>query len=57
MFYPKKKFAELSENMGWEFWDPGSGKKLIPDPGSRGQKSTESRILIFSPGFLYHNRL
>ncbi len=27
-------------------WDPGSGirKKLIPDPGSRGQKGTGSRI-------------
>ncbi len=28
------------------FWDPGSGKNLfyIPDPGSRGQKGTRSRI-------------
>ncbi len=28
--------------------DPGSGKNLflIPDPGSRGQKGTESRIWI-----------
>jgi len=27
-------------------WDPGSGirKKPIPDPGSRGQKGTRSRI-------------
>jgi hypothetical protein len=25
-------------------WDPGSGKKTIPDPGSRGQKGTVSRI-------------
>jgi hypothetical protein len=25
-------------------WDPGSGKKPIPDPGSRGQKGTGSRI-------------
>jgi hypothetical protein len=25
-------------------WDPGSGKKSIPDPGSKGQKSTGSRI-------------
>jgi hypothetical protein len=24
--------------------DPGSGKNLIPDPGSRGQKGTGSRI-------------
>jgi hypothetical protein len=27
-------------------WDPGSGKKPIPDPGSRVQKSTGSRIRI-----------
>jgi hypothetical protein len=29
-------------------WDPGSGKNLfrIPDPGSRGQKGTGSRIRI-----------
>jgi hypothetical protein len=29
-------------------WDPGSGKNLfrIPDPGSRGQKVTGSRIRI-----------
>ena len=33
-------------------WDPGSGprsgirKKPIPDPGSRGQKGTGSRILL-----------
>jgi hypothetical protein len=29
-------------------WDPGSGiwKKPIPDPGSRGQKGTGSRIWI-----------
>jgi hypothetical protein len=25
-------------------WDPGSGKNPIPDPGSRGQKGTGSRI-------------
>ncbi len=25
-------------------WDPGSGKKPILDPGSRGQKGTGSRI-------------
>ncbi len=25
-------------------WDPGSGKKPIPDPGSRGQKGTGSQI-------------
>jgi hypothetical protein len=30
------------------FWDPRSGirKKPIPDPGSRGQKGTGSRIRI-----------
>jgi hypothetical protein len=27
-------------------WDPGSGKKPIPDPGSRYQKGTGSRIRI-----------
>jgi hypothetical protein len=26
-------------------WDPGSGKKPIPDPGSRGQKSSGSATL------------
>jgi hypothetical protein len=28
-------------------WDPGSGKP-IPDPGSRGQKGTGSRIRILN---------
>jgi hypothetical protein len=32
-------------------WDPGSGKKLIPVPGSRGQKGTGSRIRIRNTGF------
>jgi hypothetical protein len=27
-------------------WDPGSGKKPIPDPGSRSQKGTGSQIRI-----------
>jgi hypothetical protein len=33
-------------------WDPGSGKNLfrIPDPGSRGLKSTGSRIRIRNTG-------
>jgi hypothetical protein len=33
-------------------WDPGFGirKKPIPDPGSRGQKGTESRIRIRNTG-------
>ncbi len=37
-----KKFFKI-----WS-WDPGSGirKKIIPDPGSRGQKGTGSRIRI-----------
>ncbi len=34
-------------------WDPGSGKNLhIPDPGSRGQKGTGSRIRIRNTGIL-----
>ena len=38
-------------------WDPGSGKNLfrIPDPGSRGQKGTGSRIQIRNTGsFCYY---
>jgi hypothetical protein len=33
-------------------WDPGSGirNKPIPDPGSRGQKDTRSRIRIRNTG-------
>jgi hypothetical protein len=33
-------------------WDPGSGKNLFrnPDPGSRGQKGTGSRIRIRNTG-------
>ncbi len=38
-------------------WDQGSGKKLIPDPGSGGKKSTESRISIHNTKFLYHKWL
>jgi hypothetical protein len=36
-------------------WDPGSGirKKPIPDPGSRGQKGTGSRIRIRNTGGQY----
>jgi hypothetical protein len=30
--------------------DPGSGQKPIPDPGSRGQKGTGSRIRIRNTG-------
>jgi hypothetical protein len=32
-------------------WDPGSGKKPIPDPGSMGQKGTGSRIRIRNTGY------
>jgi hypothetical protein len=41
-FYPKNCHQALKI---WG-WDPGSGKKTIPDPGSgsRGQKGTVSRI-------------
>ena len=40
-FSPKKNF-----NMPSNIWvrDPGSGKKPIPNPGSRGEKGTGSRI-------------
>ncbi len=31
-------------------WDPGSRKKTNPDPGSRGQKGTGSRIRIRNTG-------
>ncbi len=31
--------------------DPGSGKKPIPDPGSWGQKNTESRNRIRNTDF------
>ncbi len=43
--FPQKIFSMLSNI--W-VWDPRSGirKKPIPDPGSRGQKGTGSRIRI-----------
>jgi hypothetical protein len=45
--------------MGYGFGirDPGSGirKKPIPDPGSRGQKGTGSRIRIRNTGDSYLN--
>ncbi len=42
-FFTQKIVNKLSK-----IWvlDPGSGKKTFPDPGSRGQKGTESRIQI-----------
>ncbi len=47
-----KKLSISSQNLIW-VWDPGSDppesgirKKPIPDPGSRGQKSTGSGIPI-----------
>jgi hypothetical protein len=43
--FTQKMFNMLSNKC---VWDPGSGKNLfmIPDPGSRGQKGTGSRIRI-----------
>ncbi len=46
-FYPKTcPYALKSMGLGSGIRDSGSGKKLfrIPDPGSRGQKGTGSRI-------------
>jgi hypothetical protein len=40
----KKLFKIWSWDPGSGIRDPGSGKKPIPDPGSRGQKGTGSRI-------------
>jgi hypothetical protein len=34
------------------FWDPGSGKKPIPDPGFRGHKGTGSRFRIHNTAYL-----
>jgi hypothetical protein len=40
-------------------WDPGSGNNLfrIPDPGSRGQKGTGSRIRIRNTDFYTQERI
>jgi hypothetical protein len=46
--FTQKIVTKLSKIWGW---DPGSGKKPIPDPGSRGQKGTGSRIRIRNSGF------
>jgi hypothetical protein len=47
--FAQKIFTKLSKV--W-VWDPGSGKKPIPDPGSRGQKGTGSRIRIRNTDYL-----
>jgi hypothetical protein len=41
-----QKLSLSSQKYGFGIRDPGSGKNLfqIPDPGSRGQKGTGSRI-------------
>jgi hypothetical protein len=41
-----KKFSLSSQKYECGIRYPGSGKKPIPDPGSRGQKGTGSRIRI-----------
>ncbi len=43
-----KKLSLSSQNYEFGIWDPGSEirDKPIPDPGSRGQKGTGSRIRI-----------
>jgi hypothetical protein len=53
LFY-QKNCQKALQNMvlGSGIRDPGSGKKTIPDPGSRGQKSTGSRIRIRNTGLL-----
>jgi hypothetical protein len=46
--------SKLSEKLSGMFnLDPGSGFFPIPDPGSRGQKSTGSLIRIRNTGFLF----
>jgi hypothetical protein len=58
-FYPKNCHSALKNmGLGSGLRDPGSGirKKPLPDPGSRGQKSTRSQIpdprfRIPDPGF------
>jgi hypothetical protein len=46
-FYPKNCHLALKNMaLGFGIRDPGSGKKPIPDPGSRGKKGTGSPIRI-----------
>jgi hypothetical protein len=44
------KLSLSSQKYGFGIRDPVSGKKPIPDPGSRGQKGTGSRIRIRNTG-------
>jgi hypothetical protein len=55
-FLPKK-FSLSSQKYGFGIRDPRSGKKPIPDPASRGQKGTGSRIrntVIYNQSFYQH---
>ncbi len=46
-FYPEKLSSSSQKyGLGSGIRDPESGKKPILEPGSRGQKGTESRIQI-----------
>ncbi len=50
VLFTQKIITKLSKIWVWDpgsgFGDPGSGKKTIPDPGSRGQKGNGFRIRI-----------
>ncbi len=50
--FTKKNCQKALKNMVLDsgIRDPGSGKKPIPDPRSRGQKGTGSRIRIRNTG-------
>jgi hypothetical protein len=52
--FTQKIVNKLSKIWVWDpgsgIQDPVSGKKPIPDPGSRGQKGTGSRIRIRNTG-------
>jgi hypothetical protein len=51
-FFLPKKLSLSTQKYGFGIRDPRSGirKKPIPDPGSRGQKGTGSRIRIRNTG-------
>jgi hypothetical protein len=53
VFYPKK-LTQVLRNLGMFIPDPGFGLFSIPDSGSRGQKSTGSRIRKTAFCFIYH---